>query len=182
MRRRRPGRLTLASVVALSLACGRSELDDVEAVTPSFTPDPPITTPPTAVYTRPGDSRCPRPGVEADLRPQADEELRLVELRILDECSGAGGQWIVGRERGTRRDVMLGEHACYFAPMPITVLEPVPGLVVVRQTAALQQGPLGWCIVDAEGKEPVSSDVQTHVAAVFTTWADAEAAQRRWAR
>ena len=178
MHRRLPGRLTLASVLALSVACGRSELDDVEAVTPNLTPDPPVTSPPTAVYVRPTADSCPRPGVEADLRPQP-EDLRLVELRILEECSGAGGQWIIGRERGTR-DVMLGEHSCYFAPT--TLPEPVPGLVVVRQTAGLHQGPLGWCIVDADGVEPVRSDVLTRVAAVFTTWADAEAAQRRWAR
>lgn len=120
---------------------------------------------------------CPDAGIEADLVPQKSDGLALVKMTAQGECSGAGGEWLIGRELGTTRDFFVGSHACYFQPREL-MPQPAEYFAVVRymQTAALFKAPMGWCITDANGKEPVTTDSKNIAWGIYASEAAARAA------
>ena len=159
-------------VAVLASSCGRTPFDEVaDAGTPL------VNEAPLFVFT--GDL-CPAVGTEADLTPQRFDGLALVRFRATGECSGAGGEYLVGREEGSTRDLFVGEHACYFQP-PALRDSSAERLGVVRysHTAALFHAPTGWCITNADGREPVTTDVKNLAWGVYATEAGARAAYER---
>ncbi len=161
-----------AALALLVISCGRTgalgEPDPAKAESPLF------------VFK--GDN-CPEQGIEADLVPEKFDGLALVKMSAQGECSGAGGEWLIGRELGTSRDFFVGSHACYFHPAQLEAA-PAEYFAVVRfmQTAALFKTPMGWCITDADGDEPVTTDSKNVAWGVFATEAGARAAFERLRR
>ena len=157
---------SMVVVVVVLVACGRSGTQQAGTV------EAPL-------FVFKGDN-CPVAGVEADLTPEKFDGLALVEMNAQGECSGAGGEWLIGRQLGATRDYFAGSHACYFHPMG---LSPAPmryfGVVRYMQTAALFHGPMGWCITDMTGKEPVTTDSKNIAWGVFATEAGARAAYEK---
>jgi hypothetical protein len=166
-------RATLIGAAALALACGQAApVDALRGGAPTASP--------TAIYVE-DSTGCPTEGTEAALRPEASEVLVVASLRLIGECSGAGGDWLIGRALDARRDLMFGSHTCYFLGGVETRPTTAFGVVRVNQTAARLEGPKGWCITDADGAEPVTSDVRVRAVAVFETEAAARAAAAAWA-
>ncbi|NQW63273.1 MAG: hypothetical protein HQ461_10620, partial [Deltaproteobacteria bacterium] len=104
---------------------------------------------------------CPIMGSAEALALSAPEQaLVLVQTKVSDECSGAGGEYFIGAEQGGGGDLWLGGHACYFLdPLLRTPSDRIWwGLARVVQTAGLRETPTGWCITSLSGAEPVRSD------------------------
>jgi hypothetical protein len=96
-----------------------------------------------------GDERCPFLGAEADLTPGIGEQVALVSTRLESECSGAGGEWIIGHEvGGAGRDFAFGGHACYFFPPELTlgVTEWFAVVRVLRSSTPVSTPTPGWCV------------------------------------
>jgi hypothetical protein len=110
---------------------------------------------------------------EAVLATSEDEEIAVVDLAFVSECSGLGGDYLIGREVGGTRMFWLGGHGCEFFDDTFG-----PGLVygVVRyaQTAALFQTPEGVCVSWPGEPEPVQSSSSTFAIAVFETLGGAQ--------
>lgn len=159
--------------VVLLLSCGRTPVDAFDA----GVVDAGIIEAPLFVFT---GSLCPAQGTEADLTPMPSDGLALVRFRAQGECSGAGGEWLIGREVGSSRDFFVGEHACYFFPELLrdSAVERF-GVVRFSQTAALFHAPTGWCITNANGMEPVTTDSKSLAWGVYATEAGARAAYER---
>jgi hypothetical protein len=126
---------------------------------------------------------CPTPGVEDDLRPAAGERVVLVETFPQEECSGAGGDYLVGHEAGVG-DYFLGAHACYFLPRELQVSSAPRfwGVARVAQTAAIFTTPAGWCITAADGGEPVTTDSRVKAWALYGSLEAAQAAIEHYRR
>lgn len=159
------------------VACGRSELVE------EFSPDAAVVTPPPMkpevkkplwVFEM---SRCPMAANEVALKPSAGERVFAVEVRAQEECSGLGGEWLIGRELDARRDVMLGGHGCFFVPRELlTKSSQTFGVVRVAQMAGVLRAPEGWCINTLDGREPVESDVRVIAFGIYESEAAARAA------
>lgn len=169
-------------------SCGRTDFFDEGVARPGADgPSPsPVAEEPLRIF-RGEVGRCPEAGTEADMRPEDGERLVVARLRLLGECSGAGGHWMIGRLRGETRDGMFGGHACAFIepPPPEGAGPAAPtaiGVLRYRQTAGLREGPRGWCIDDEDGEEPVTSDGIVQAVATFATEAGALGAVERWSR
>jgi hypothetical protein len=166
------------------VGCGRSGLfDPLEpAESPPTRPEnapPPNASPEPALHVFTG-SACPGLGTEDDLVPVQHDGLALVRFRVAIECSGAGGEWLIGRVIDAPLDVFVGGHACYF--LPDTMQEHgAEYFAVVRysQMAALFHTPHGWCVTDADGKEPVTSAWRSIAWGAFRTESGARAALAR---
>jgi hypothetical protein len=159
-------------LVVFALSCGRTPFDvEGEPKAPAVNEAP--------LFVFKGDG-CPQAGVEADLTPSKNDGLALVRTRPQEECSGAGGEWFIGREEGTTRDYFAGDHACYFFPQTVRD-SMIERFAVVRymQTAALFHAPTGWCIRDQQGDEPVTTDSKNLAWGVYATEAGARAAYER---
>lgn len=161
----------LIFVALFALACGRTPVEN-EANDAGVKE--------AALFVFTGDN-CPDAGTEADLTPQRFEGLAVVKFRAMEECSGAGGEWFYGVEDGSTRGLFVGAHACYFHPPALRDSRTTDRFAVVRfsQTAALFHGPTGWCITDANGKEPVTTDAKNLAWGVYATEAGARAAYAR---
>ena len=123
-------------------------------------------------------------GAEALVLSAPEQELVLVQTKVSDECSGAGGEYIIGAEEGDGGDLWLGGHACYFLdPLLRTPSDRIWwGLARVVQTAGLRETPMGWCITSLSGAEPVRSDSSVLAWALYESEAEARAALAALAR
>jgi hypothetical protein len=122
---------------------------------------------------------CPIAGTEDDLRPQnAFDPVLLVKTKAAAECSGLGGEYLIGREIDSSRDYFVGGHGCSFLePALRDQLEAEYwGLALVSQTAALFHTPEGWCITSLGGDEPVTSDSKVRAWALYESESAARAA------
>jgi len=122
---------------------------------------------------------CPMMGSAEALALSAPEQaLVLVQTKVSDECSGAGGEYFIGAEQGGGGDLWLGGHACYFLdPLLRTPSDRIWwGLARVVQTAGLRETPTGWCITSLSGAEPVRSDSNVLAWALYESEAEARAA------
>lgn len=100
------------------------------------------------------------------------DELYVVDLVYVDECTGAGGQHILGRAVDGSRDMWLGAHACYFFA-PDLVGQRGAGLARVTQTAGLDTTSADACVTFPSETSGVTSDVRVTAIAVFETVDDA---------
>ena len=123
-------------------------------------------------------------GAEALVLSAPEQELVLVQTKVSDECSGAGGEYFIGAEEGDGGDLWLGGHACYFLdPLLRTPSDRIWwGLARVVQTAGLRETPMGWCITSLRGAEPVRSDSSVLAWALYESEAEARAALAALAR
>jgi hypothetical protein len=128
---------------------------------------------------------CPMMGsAEALALSAPEQELVLVQTKVSDECSGAGGEYFIGAEQGGGGDLWLGGHACYF----LDPLLRMPsdriwwGVARIVQTAGLRETPTGWCITSLSGDEPVRSDSSVLAWALYESEAEARAALAALAR
>ena len=132
-----------------------------------------------------GTQECPMMGGAEALVPSAPaQELVLVQTKVSDECSGAGGEYFIGAEEGDGGDLWLGGHACYFLdPLLRTPSDRIWwGVARLVQTAGLRETPMGWCITSLSGAEPVRSDSSVLAWALYESEAEARAALAALAR
>ena len=132
-----------------------------------------------------GTEECPMMGsAEALALSAPEQELVLVQTKVSDECSGAGGEYFIGAAEGGAGDLWLGGHACYFLdPLLRTPSDRIWwGLARVVQTAGLRETPMGWCITSLSGAEPVRSDSSVLAWALYESEAEARAALAALAR
>ena len=132
-----------------------------------------------------GTQECPMMGSAEALAISAPEqELVLVQTKVSDECSGAGGEYFIGAEEGGAGDLWLGGHACYFLdPLLRTPSDRIWwGVARLVQTAGLRETPMGWCITSLSGAEPVRSDSSVLAWALYESEAEARAALAALAR
>lgn len=169
-------RTSLIGLLCLS-ACGRSELvegftADASVVMPA--PTPPVVKDPLFVFAR---GRCIDSTSKEALRPATDERVFAVEFIAQEECSGAGGDWFIGRELGGVREVAFGGHTCIFMP---DAYRPERtrrfGVVRVNLRPVTQRIPEGWCLETLGGTEMVRSDVNVEAFGVYENEAAARAA------
>lgn len=140
-------------------------------------PTPQVEEQPLYVFT---GSNCPSRGTESDLAPNRFEGLALVRFRVVEECSGAGGEWLVGRDESGVKDFFVGEHACFFLPPDLRDQSPERfGLVRYSTTAALHQTPEGVCVTDADGQGPVMTELRSIAWGVYRSEEGARAALAR---
>lgn len=99
---------------------------------------------PTALSIFVADQRCPAAGPESSLKPRANEQLLLVKTTVQQECSGAGGDWLIGTLLDGS-EVAFGAHACFFVPASLP--RAAFGLVRLAAPGATQSTPMGWCIL-----------------------------------
>ena len=128
---------------------------------------------------------CPMMGrAEALALSAPEQELVLVQTKVSDECSGAGGEYFIGAEQDGGGDLWLGGHACYFLdPLLRTPSERIWwGLARIVQTAGMRETPTGWCITSLSGDEPVRSDSIVLAWALYESEAEARAALAALAR
>ncbi len=132
-----------------------------------------------------GTQDCPlMGGAEALVLSAPEQELVLVQTKVSDECSGAGGEYFIGAAEGGAGDLWLGGHACYFLdPLLRTPSDRIWwGVARVVQTAGLRETPTGWCITSLSGAEPVRSDSSVLAWALYESEAEARAAFAALAR
>ena len=128
---------------------------------------------------------CPMMGsAEALALSAPEQELVLVQTKVSDECSGAGGEYFIGAEQGGGGDLWLGGHACYFLdPLLRTPSDRIWwGVARIVQTAGLRETPTGWCITSLSVDEPVRSDSDVLAWALYESEAEARAALAALAR
>ena len=132
-----------------------------------------------------GTQDCPMMGgAEALVLSAPEQALVLVQTKVSDECSGAGGEYFIGAEEGDGGDLWLGGHACYFLdPLLRTPSDRIWwGVARLVQTAGLRETPMGWCITSLSGAEPVRSDRSVLAWALYESEAEARAAFAALAR
>lgn len=175
---------SLSSLVACSFplalaACGGLTLD--ESPTPAgsdhgnaTTNVPPSTLPiPTFVADSETCFSGVTPSAESALEPRDRyDSLSLVEVRFVDECSGLGGTWLLGRGlEEARPRVFLGDHGCSLWDSN----QPPRGRYAIArhsQTAAWFRGPEDACVT-FDGAPNFGTDQFTRAMVVFETQADA---------
>ncbi len=164
----------LLGVAALAFSCGRSALfEEPQPDEPGWAANE------QPLYVFRGDG-CPSAGTERDLEPARYERLAVVRFRAVEECSGEGGEWLIGRQIDSSRDYFVGGHACFFLPEDLR--KPGStwfGLVRFSQTAGLFRTPEGWCVTNADGRQPVTTDSRSLAWGVYRTEQLARAALAR---
>ncbi len=96
----------------------------------------------------------------------------VVKVKIIDECSGAGGMHALSSTTANDKRFWLGAHACYFEQEGT---ESGIAVGIGRQTQTLVSAEAGWCVMYPDDTEPFASDVETQALAWFET--DEEAAR-----
>lgn len=121
---------------------------------------------------------CPSEGVEGDLRVNdSGERLVLLKTQPQIECSGAGGDYLVGEEVESSRSVFVGSHACWFLPRQLADGRALFfGVARVAQTAALFHAPKDWCITRLDGTTELTSDSTVRAWALYSNEKAARAA------
>jgi hypothetical protein len=169
-------------VLSLVLAgCGRTDLlEDADGGTPDAGVKPVVVQREAPLFVAvPADMGCGKPGAEGDLKVrESGERLVLMKTKPLDECSGAGGEYLIGTEVNAARDAFLGAHACYFLNSSLrqSLGQVFWGVTRLSQTAAVFMTPTGWCVTSIAGAEPVTSDSKVKAWAVYPAEAAARAA------
>ena len=168
-------RNSLLSLLCLA-ACGRSDLVD-EAMKPdaSVVMPAPVVAKPLFAWT-PG-AQCPVATNAVDLKPRAGESLVVVEMTAQGECSGLGGEWLIGLEVSTERHVFFGDHGCSF--LPDAWKDPVQrhyGVARVRDESPPLTLPQGWCLAGLTGVAPYSTNFHVQAIAIYADLATASAA------
>lgn len=139
---------------------------------------------PIAIYVARGNG-CPATGSDTDMRPAAPaNQLLTANVSLQDECSGAGGEWIVAQSvTAAGRLLMLGNHACYYLRPPLQgMTQRLFGVVRFTPNTGSREGPTGWCITAPDGSEPVRTADTVAAIALFRTREGADAARARWSR
>jgi hypothetical protein len=93
----------------------------------------------------------------------------LVKTTVQTECSGAGGDWLIGTQLdGT--GIAFGAHTCYFVP---TQLHDTAWFALARidPNGPGLETPVGWCIL------PVTTNVKVLAWALYADEGDAVAAR-----
>lgn len=112
---------------------------------------------------------CPGAGTEPDLIPGPGERLVLVKTTVQTECSGAGGDWLIGTQLdGT--SIAFGAHACFFVPSRLQDTSWF-GLARIDPNGPLLMTQPGWCIL------PVTTNVKVLAWALYPEERDATAAR-----
>lgn len=189
------GRTTAQAVVAdadaavgAADASGQGDADTSAADADALDTDAAADTRPTAPAPRfvvVATPDCPiMGGAEALVLSAPEQELVLVQTKVSDECSGAGGEYFIGAEEGDGGDLWLGGHACYFLdPLLRTPSDRIWwGVARLIQTAGLRETPTGWCITSLSGAEPVRSDSSVLAWALYESEVEARAALAALAR
>lgn len=169
----------LVLVSVLLAGCGRTDLvEDVDGGVVDAGAKLPVVQREAPLFVAvPTDNGCARPGAEGDLKlREPGERLVLMKTKGVDECSGAGGEYLIGTEVDAARDAFLGAHACYFLNSAVRQGQVFWGVTRLAQTAALFMTPTGWCVTTLAGTEPVSSDSKVRAWAVYKSEAAARAA------
>lgn len=134
---------------------------------------------PTFVLDRAACTTGVQPSAEAaTAKEDASDLISVAEITFVDECTGLGGNWIIGRDIVSDRRFFLGAHGCRLWSSPPAGTHAV---VRHRQTAAMFHTPSGACVA-FDGEESVSSDQSTSGLVVFATLGDAKAfaSERGW--
>ncbi len=176
-----PVRASLLVLLFLA-ACGRTDLrgppaPDASVVTPPPPPPPPPEVKdPLTVFEA---GRCPSVSTRDALKPGVDERVFAVEFLAQEECSGAGGDWLIGRELDGTREVALGEHACWFLPDAYRGARQTRyGVVRVDLLPVTTQVPDGWCLETVSDGLSPKTDVNVLALGVYETEDDARLAAR----
>jgi len=174
-------RETLVVLAVVLAGCGRTDLiEDVDGGVTDAGVKPPVVQREAPLFVVvPADMGCGKPGAESDLKiRESGERLVLMKTKALDECSGAGGEYLIGTEVNAMRDAFLGAHACYFLNSALRMSQGQVywGVTRLSQTAAIFMTPTGWCVTTIAGVEPVTSDSKVKAWAVYKSEAAARAA------
>ncbi len=167
-------------VAALTLlcltACGRTDLIDPPLPAPPAPSTPAPGPAPVAEYARVvfKGPDCPTTGEERDLLPDAGEQLTVVRFRAVEECSGAGGDWLLAD------DIFLGEHACWFFSDELRAGGPQLryGLARTEPSPQLITMEAGWCLTHADGGV-LTGNQRTLAWGIYSSEAAASAARVR---
>lgn len=119
----------------------------------------------------------PRPvsgALEAITPAGAGEQVEVVELFFQDECTNAGGQYILARSVEGYAESWLGGHACYFLPSPLQMTEAF-GVLRYGITAALFELPSALCLGFPAEPWGVQSSLTAEAIAVLSTLEEAKA-------
>lgn len=166
--------MTVGSSCGRTAPFGDPPLPPVAPVPSEPETPPPAREPPLFVFVP--NEHCVSEGTESDLAPAQYESLAIVRFRFLEECSGAGGEWLVGRDVEGSRTLLAGDHTCYFVPEPYRQSQEHHFAVVrFSITAGLRHAPQGWCITDEEGNA-VSTDSRWKAWGVYPSEEAARAA------
>lgn len=159
-------KLVTLTLAASLVACGRTDLSEEFAPTMKEPTKVEQREQPLYVFK---DAPCPAVGVESDLNvTDSGERLVLVKTQPQIECSGAGGDYLVGQEIDSSRDVFVGTHACWFLPRQLADGRAFFfGVARVAQTAALFHAPKDWCITRLDGMSELSSDSTVRAWALY---------------
>lgn len=149
----------------LLVACGGRTplaLDD-EAAAADGSPEP------TAVYAY-QSGICPV-DLHGDLTvmeaPKGSDSFVVVQIVFGDECTGLGGQYVLGREVSGSRAYWLGGHGCQFFSPALLDDPPVYGVLRTTQTAALKQLDPALCLGFPGEPAGLSTDSSTRAVAIF---------------
>jgi hypothetical protein len=109
------------------------------------------------------------------LAPEAGDAIAVTDIAFAEECTGAGGQYVMAQEIDGFRYFWLGGHACYFVDQISSSAGLVFGVVRYAQTAGLLDVPADVC-VGWPGEPPgLQTDAMTKAIAVFETLEEARA-------
>lgn len=138
----------------------------------------------TALYTADPRSSCATPAsleaVATELRPTGFEQTAVVELSVAEECTGLGGQWLLGRDvRRASDKYWLGGHGCRTVPVAQDGSARF-GVLVYWPTDRIGAIPAGVCVSFPGNAPGTSSMSPTDVRAIatFATLAQAEAFEK----
>jgi len=96
----------------------------------------------------------------------------IASVRIIEECSGAGGTHVFSSATAEGNRFWLGSHGCWLDfPSPNLDTGVIVGLGV--QTNTVQQGEEGWCMQYPGENATFSSDIETRAMAWFASEAEA---------
>jgi hypothetical protein len=122
---------------------------------------------PSFVFKR--SNACPGTGSEPDLVPGPGERLVLLKTTVQTECSGAGGDWLIGTQLdGT--SIAFGAHACFFVPNQLHNTAWF-ALARIDPNGPLLMTETGWCIL------PVTTNVKVLAWGLYPSELDATAAR-----
>ena len=99
----------------------------------------------------------------------------VVDLAFAQECTGAGGQYLLAREIDGFRAFWVGAHACQFAEGGTNAFGIVYGVVRYRLTAGLQEIPPEVCVGFPDEPPGLQTDATTLAIAVFEQLSEAQA-------
>ncbi|APR80705.1 Hypothetical protein A7982_06052 [Minicystis rosea] len=157
-------RILTASLSLLAAACGARSID------PGADGVPAAPAPVVVDLFAPDGAGCvsdlPNDTATDLMAPGEGESIAVVDLIYTEECTGAGGQYVLGREIDGYRYFWVGGHACYFFAhaLPVSL---VYGVVRYRFTAAISEIPAGMCVAWPGEPDGVQTDVSTSAIAVF---------------